>query len=298
MGLRVTERGMHQAMLSNLQTSVQKLSKLQEQIASGKQINKPSDSPDGTVSALRYRGDLRRIEQYKRNAQDGLDWLNVSDTALQRGVEALNRARELSIQARNGALDAAAREGMAREVDALRETMLTLANTAVGDRPLFAGTASVASAYDANGVYQGTLPGTAGDRIERQLDRESAVRVNLTGPEAFGTPGADVFKNLADLADRLRTNPAALGTSMDELSGAQARLRSALATVGARSNQVNSMIERNEAMRLDATQGLADVESIDITEATLNVKLQEVAFQAALSAAAKVTRSSLMDFLG
>jgi flagellar hook-associated protein 3 FlgL len=57
------------------------------------------------------------------------------------------------------------------------------------------------------------------------------------------------------------------------------------------------VIDRNEAARLDIPTGLADVEQIDISEATLNIKLQEVAFQAALSAAAKVSRNSLMDFL-
>jgi flagellar hook-associated protein 3 FlgL len=81
------------------------------------------------------------------------------------------------------------------------------------------------------------------------------------------------------------------------MAAVNTQMRAALATVGARANQMNLVIDRNEAARLDITTGLADVEQIDISEATLNIKLQEVAFQAALSAAAKVSRNSLMDFL-
>jgi len=294
---RVTERGANRVMLDNLQASLQKMSRLQEQVASGRQINKPSDSPDGTVNALRYRDDLRRIDQYKASAQDGLDWLNITDTTLQKGLEAVGRARTLVIQARNSTVDAGSREGMAKEVEALRDSLLALANTKVGDRPLFAGTADVAFAYNGAGVYQGTPPGTAGDRIDRQVGPDSALRINLTGPEAFGAPGTDVFSALSTLATNLRSNPNGLGASLDAMAAANAQMRAALATVGARANQMNLVIDRNEAARLDITTGLAEVEQIDISEATLNIKLQEVAFQAALSAAAKVSRNSLMDFL-
>jgi flagellar hook-associated protein 3 FlgL len=294
---RVTERGSYAAALDNLQGALGKLQGLQDQIASGKQISKPSDSPDGIVSALRYRADLRRIEQYKRNSQDGLDWLGVADTTLQKGLTVLNRAQELAVQGRNGSLDANARDAIAKEVDSLRETMLSLANTTVGNRPLFAGTADVPAAYDANGVYQGVLPGTAGDRVERAVGDDATVRVNLTGPEAFGTPGADVFQVLTDLAANLRTNPNAVAANLDQIQAAQTQLRSATATVGARYNQIQSLADRNESVRLDTTQSLSQVEDVDYAEATLNVKLQEVAYQAALSATAKVTRSSLLDFL-
>jgi flagellin-like hook-associated protein FlgL len=41
------------------------------QLSSGKQIARPSDSPGGTLVAMQTRGDVGRVEQYQRNADDG-----------------------------------------------------------------------------------------------------------------------------------------------------------------------------------------------------------------------------------
>ena len=54
-GGRVTERSIHTRVLANLQRNLAKGSHIQDQLSSGKQISRPSDSPAGTVSALQLR---------------------------------------------------------------------------------------------------------------------------------------------------------------------------------------------------------------------------------------------------
>ena len=72
---RVTESSIHSAVLNNLQRTIQKGQQIQEQLSSGKQINRPSDSPTGTVTSMELRGDKRVAQQYARNADDGMGWL-------------------------------------------------------------------------------------------------------------------------------------------------------------------------------------------------------------------------------
>ena len=65
---RVTERSIATNVLVGLQGNLDRLGNLQQQLSSGKQFTKPSDSPAGATAAMQYRGDLSKVQQYGRNA--------------------------------------------------------------------------------------------------------------------------------------------------------------------------------------------------------------------------------------
>jgi flagellar hook-associated protein 3 FlgL len=277
---------------ANLQRNLSKMSRLQEQLSSGRQLSRPSDSPTGTVTALRLRADLRRGEQLSRNADDGIGWLATADTSLTQGLETLGRVRDLTLQGNNGSMSDSDRAAIAAEVDGLRSHLLGIANTQYLGRPLFGGTAASATSYDAAGTYQGDA-GT----VDRTVLEGVTVRVNVTGPEVFGPAGSDVFKVLSDISMHLRTDPSQLGNDVAALDQRTLTVRTSLAQVGARYHQVESMRDRTDTARLDAQNSLSEVESVDLPQTITELKLQEVAYQAALSATARVIQPSLMDFL-
>jgi flagellar hook-associated protein 3 FlgL len=290
--LRVTQRSISTTTSSNLQLNLSRMQRIQEQLSSGRQLNLPSDSPTGTVSALRLRADLRRSEQLVRNAGDGIGWLASADTALTQGISAITRVRELALRGRNGSMAPEDRAAIATEVDGLRDHLLAIANTSYLGRPLFGGTTAAPSAYDAAGVYQGD----AGS-IDRTVLEGVSVQVNLVGPEAFGTAPNDVFTVLADISTHLRTNPSALDGDIQALDARALDVKTSLAKVGARYNQVEAMRDRTETAQLDAKNALAEVESVDLPKAITELNLQNVAYQAALAATARVIQPSLVDFL-
>ena len=98
---RVTEGSIHTRVLANLQRNMAKGDKIQEQLSSGKQINRPSDSPTGTVSSMQLRAETRSNEQYARNADDGLGWLGTVESTLSSTSTLVNRARDLTLQGLN-----------------------------------------------------------------------------------------------------------------------------------------------------------------------------------------------------
>ena len=65
---RITDRSIHTRVLANLQRSLAKGDRIQDQLSSGKQLNRPSDSPSGTVSSMQLRAESRANEQYVRAA--------------------------------------------------------------------------------------------------------------------------------------------------------------------------------------------------------------------------------------
>jgi flagellar hook-associated protein 3 FlgL len=290
--VRVTQRTLTDSVGYNLQAAVGRLSTLQERLSSGKAVQRPSDAPSAAVAALRYRSDIRRAEQLKRNADDAQGWLDTTDRALTSGIGILNRARELVLQGNNGSMGVADRAAIAEEVDGLRQSLLAIGNTSYLGRPVFSGTSAGTQAYDVAGTYLGDS-----GAVDRVVAPNVTVRSNLTGPAAFGPSGADAFAVLTQLADHLRNDPSQLQGDITAVDGAMRRMTDAVAGIGARAKQVDDLRLRLEDGIVQSTNGLAEVESVDLPATIIELQLQEVAYQAALGATARVIQPSLLDFL-
>ncbi len=291
--MRVTERSISTSTLNNLQSSLARNAKIQEQLSSGKAISKPSDSPTGTVSAMQMRAENRTVQQYSRNANDGMAWLGTIDTALRTASSQMGRVRDLVLQGMNtGTTTDGSQAALAAEVDNIRESLIGLSNTTYLDRPIFGGNTGGPRAYDGTGGFIGD----AGE-VTRTVGDGAQVRVNLTGPEVFGAGADNVFNVLASISDRLKNDPAALKDDMVRLDAVTDKVKTGLSTVGARYNRVESMKNAADDRVLTLNSQLSEVEDIDLPATIMEMQLQQTAYQAALSATAKVIQPSLVDFL-
>jgi flagellar hook-associated protein 3 FlgL len=290
---RITQRSLSNSTLAGLQANLARLQATQARLSSGRAISRPSDSPTGTMAALRLRADLNRYAQLDRNADDGMARLGTADNALTDGLSILREARDALLQGANGALGPNEREALAAQVDGLRASLLAVGNTRYLQQPVFAGTAGAANAYDSSAAYQGD-----GGAVTRTIAPGVKVTVNATGEEVFGPAGNDLFTVLATISNDLRTNPSAL-TSADlgQLDAGYLRMQNALASVGSRYHQIEIMQDRNQANQLESQNQLSEVEGVDLPAAMVDLQLQEVAYQAALGATAKALQPTLMDFL-
>ncbi|WP_229715666.1 flagellin N-terminal helical domain-containing protein [Mangrovihabitans endophyticus] len=281
-------------MLNNLQRNIQRGEHLQEQLSSGKMLNRPSDSPTGTVSAMQLRTESRANEQYVRNADDGIGWLSSLDTALSGSLASVNRARDLTLQGLNmGSGSADSREALAVEVDNIRTSILGYANTKYLDRPIFGGTTTGDVAYDGAAAFVGDTNPTT-----RTVGANSKVRVDVSGPEAFGLGSSELFTVLQDISDALRAGDAdALGTGLENLDNARDLLKNTLSGVGARYNRITQMKQSAQDRLLSVASQLSDVEDVDLPKTIMEMQLQQTSYQAALAASAKVIQPSLIDFL-
>src|SRR6201994_537743 len=127
---RITEQSMTTRALTDLQRSSARSDKIQQQISSGKQISRPSDSPTGTVTSLQLRGEVRATQQYSRNADDGMGWLGTIQDKLGDASQQIIRVRDLTVQALNASdTDPGAREALAEEIDNVRQSLIGDANS-------------------------------------------------------------------------------------------------------------------------------------------------------------------------
>lgn len=290
--MRVTHSSIAKNVLANLQNNVNRLNETQQRLSSGKQINRPSDSPGGTVSSMELRSSLAQQQQYKRNADDGIAWLNVADSALQGVDEKVTRARGLVLQGMSAGNGQESRNALAAEIRELSESIRSEANTSYLNRPVFGGTGASTEAFPQAGGFTGDSA-----QVLRTVGTNTKVAVNVDGRAVFGDGNDSIFNVLSEIATKLENDPDALKVELDRLDARAATIRNGLSTVGARTNQLERMRQAADDMALNVTQSLSDVEDIDLPQTITELQLQQTAYQAALAAGARVVQPSLVEFL-
>src|SRR5690554_2462218 len=131
--MRVTQSMLSGNMLRNLSNSYAKMGKIQDQIITGKKVNRPSDDPVVAMKGINYRTELNNVEQYARNIGEAYNWLDTTDDTFDKIGSALHRTKELLVQASSDTLTNEDREKVNSEFQQLREHVRDLANTKIGD---------------------------------------------------------------------------------------------------------------------------------------------------------------------
>jgi flagellar hook-associated protein 3 FlgL len=293
-GIRVTERSIATSVLAGLQNNIAKLGDTQNRLSSGKQLQRASDAPGDAVMDMQYRSDLTNLQQYSRNADDGNGWLGTADNALTSSVEQLSRAKEIVLSGMSsGSFGTAdSRSALANEVDNIRESVLGLANSTYLDRPVFGGTTNGSVAYQEDGTYVGDS-----GSVLRTVSANAKVRVDTPASEVFGTGNTQVFNLLAKVSADLRGDGTGLADDLTNLNTATTTMQAGLSSVGSRSNRLSQLQNYAESRVVDLTNQVSTVEDIDLPKTITELTLQQTAYQAALSATAKVVQPSLVDFL-
>jgi flagellar hook-associated protein 3 FlgL len=301
--MRVANQSLSTQVQDTLQQALRRLTDTQEQIASGKRINRLSDDAFGAVRALDLKSLDASLTQYQKNVDAGLPVLNQTDSVLGQVDDVLARAKEIAVAMANGAMSAADRASAAAEVHELSARLLSLGNFKFDNRYLFAG-------FDNNTApFTPVLGGATynGDSgvINIQANRSTSVALNIAGDALFQgagvAGGVDLFDTLSDLETALTANDVSgvngittqigrLDTGLDQVSGFRAE-------IGARIETLNTAHQGIDAMQLKTTEMRSNLEDIDVLKTYSDFARLQQAFQSALASSAQVIQPSILDFI-
>ncbi|MGG3941581.1 flagellar hook-associated protein FlgL [Peribacillus psychrosaccharolyticus] len=286
--MRVTQSMLSNNMVNNLSKSYERLAKLQDQINTQKKYTKPSDDPVAAMLGMGYRTELNQIEQYSRNIGEATNWVDTTDSTLSEGISALQRARELTVQASTGTLTAEQRKTISEELVQIKEHLKDLGDTQLGGKYIFNGSNTNVKPSE-SGVY-------GNGEIKLEVFSGISIQVNTNGQALFGdTLGDD--GSIQKTINALNNNEDTIDERLKDLDETIDLFLSVQAQVGARQNRVDLMSDRLKQQEVFATEILSKNEDIDIEKAILNLTTQESIHNAALSVGAKIIQPSLLDFL-
>ncbi|MEN6327259.1 MAG: flagellar hook-associated protein FlgL [Syntrophomonas sp.] len=179
--MRVTNGMMVNNLKRNLNTNMENLDKLQQQMSTGRKINKPSDDPAGLVKSLRLRTNLTEGEQYQANIGEASSFMEATDAALLNVDEVMQRVRELTVKAATGTNDASANRAIADEISQLNNQLETIANSAYGSKYIFAGTNVTEAPYQ-EGEWTGN-----DQALQLEIGQGVKLPINTTEMKEFFT---------------------------------------------------------------------------------------------------------------
>lgn len=179
--MRVTDKMAYNQTTNNLSKNRTEMSELQNQAATQKRINKPSDDPAASARVLVARTEERGGKQFIKNINAARSFLEFTDQSLSEMTESLVRAKELAIQQANDAgASADTRRAAAAEVGQLYAQAVQIGNRKLGEKYIFGGFKTTTPPFDLSGEYAGD----DGD-MKLQINKDAFLAMNISGDKVF-----------------------------------------------------------------------------------------------------------------
>jgi flagellar hook-associated protein 3 FlgL len=303
--MRVTGNMMSNEIIQNLNIDLARLANANEEVSTGKRINRPSDDPQGTQQVVNINEALAGIDQYQRNASFVTNWTDASEGALSGVGTALQRANTLAIRAANDVtLNQQEKDTIADEVNSILEQLVSAGNTRLEGKSIFGGYQTSGDAFTTT-VVGGeitavTYSGDSGvDQVE--IDQGLVVNKNVTGDNVF-QPGAgvDVFQALIDLRDNLRANnTAGISAGITNTDQAHQQVVEQVSMLGNKTNTLEMAGENISAKKTGLVKLNSSLADADMPDAIVRLQTAQNVLDSALQSSARILQQqTLADFLG
>jgi len=295
--MRVASKTIYDTITFNLANVTEELHKANKIVASGKRILDLSDDPVGITQVLNIRSTLSNIEQLGRNINLGKSWLTASESALSSVQDLISDAKALCVQMASANTGASQRASAAETVQNTLEEIVSLSNTEVNGRYVFAGSKTDTAPFSTGGTYNGD--NTA---FTVKIGRDATVEVGSDGEAVFQPSGAgandDIFQALSDLKAALENNDVSgIQTVMGKLDAHFDHISSKISDVGSKMVRMENKENIFQDSKITNTDRLSKIEDADIAEAIIELESKELAYQVVLASSAKVMELSLIDYL-
>lgn len=277
MGLRIATNT--SALNAQRQMSITRLAldKSLEKLASGSRINHAGDDAAGLAISENLRAQIRGIRQAKRNAQDGISLIQVSEGGLNEIGNILIRLRELSIQAASDTIGDTERGFTDREFQSLKQEVDRIANvTNFNGTPLLNGRAGIFE------IQVGTHNNPILDRVVYNGERSDATldALKLGGESVATKQGAQL--SLAVIDDAL------------------VQVNSVRADLGALQNRLQSTINNQMISDENLSAANSRIRDTDFAEEVSELTKNNILMQSGVSvlSQANTTQQSTLKLLG
>jgi len=261
----------------SLNTSQGSMQTSLERLSSGLRINRAKDDAAGLAISERFTAQIRGLEQANRNANDGISLLQTAEGALAEATNALQRMRELSVQALNATVGDDDKRSLNQEFTALANEIQRNATATK-----FNGVPVIGSAVSLN--------------FQIGYEAGSVSKITVTTADIATASGVASILSSAGTISTLAGASAmlvAIDTALDLIS----QLR---ADFGAAQNRLESTVRNNANIIENQSAARSRVMDTDFAKETANLTRTQILQQAgtAMLAQANQLPQNVLQLLG
>jgi flagellar hook-associated protein 3 FlgL len=269
----------------------------EQQIASGKSVNVPSDNPAAAAVLVQNADQTSQADQFQRSIGGVQGELQNADSALNSVIASLKQAISLGVEGANGTINASDRAALATQVQGIQSQLLSLANLSYQGNYVFAGTANQAAPYvlDPSSSSGVTYVGNSGEN-RVTLGNRFSLQSNLPGSQLFSSAGADMFQSIQDLITGLQSGTG-IDTAVVEIGNASNAIDTQRVFYG---NALNQLTAQQTYLSSETTQLAQQQDTAggaDLAAVIGNLTSSQVSLQGTLQAIGQTARIDLFDYL-
>ena len=186
--MRISDSMLNTNYLNNLNNIKNSVNTLQTQIATGNNIQQPSDSPTGISELLKWNSQLDQMKTYSSNIDTASSFVNDTTNAMQSIQNEVTTDLTQLTQVNNSTVDSTDLKNYANKIDQSIQTILGLANTQSDGKYIFGGTDNSTAPYSFTNNNSAVVVNTdvSGSQVIR-TSQNVFQRINTPGSEVFGT---------------------------------------------------------------------------------------------------------------
>lgn len=306
---RITQSMMNTQLIRNLSRNIARMEDQQNQLSTGRRINRPSDDPVGITFAMRYRSELSVNDQFLSNADAARSWLDYSDTMLAQVGDVFQRTRELVTQAANGSNPQQALDAIGKEIKELYDQVVGIGNSQFNGKYVFNGELTDVKPYDTTvgtdpltgeQVFNARLNDTDPNTIKFEIGASVMLGVNITGQQLFGTStdADNAFKLFEDIFKAIQNGDhQSLSNQIGVIDSRMDKILELRSDIGAKTNRLDLAEGRLSDINTNLNTLKSKTEDADIAALITNIKMSENVYEASLSVGSKIIQPTLLDFL-
>jgi flagellar hook-associated protein 3 FlgL len=297
-----TLNSVSEGFVTNMDQIGKRMEHAQRQIATGLRLSTVSDAPDSISTLLQTRADLASTTQIQTNLGRVKVETDAGEQALQSSVGLVEQARVLGAKGVTGTATADLRTNLAEQVGSILQQVVALANTTIEGRYIFSGDGDQTAPYTIDLNATPSVSAYAGGPATREIQHPNGTRfsVSKTAEEIFDStdPTKSVFASLQSLRTALQNNDeAGIAAVMPNIATSLNYLNNELAYYGSVQNKVANATSFGDNMKLQLQTHLSSLQDADLTEAILELNQAQLQQTAALQAQARMSQTSLFDYL-
>ena len=300
--MRITSNMSNDNSVYNIQQNQSRLYKLNEMIGTQRNINRPSDDPINAKLLLDIGNKVKANDQYVSNIKKADTWQQVTNTTLTTMSAIMALARQQVATITSGSSDATVRQNVVTQLQSLKQQMIDMGNVQLGEQYIFGGTKNSEKPFSSAPPYY------AGDEtaINVEIGKEITQQINIEGnmlltadtavSQTYGS--TNIFKAFDDLIAAVNANDVpgivagaqALEAGNKQINSAQSDVASRLVRLDATTKMI-----KNNRNTLETIYGNA--QNVDNARLAVLLNQQQIAYEATLSATAKLSKLSLLDYM-
>ncbi len=293
------------------------ISRLREQISSGKRINRPSDDPSSFATAERMKTLGNQLARREESIASARTFVDRTQQELDGLADLFTRAREDGVRAADDTRSADDRAAIANELRSIKGEVVDRMNSTQDGEYIFAGNRTDTQPFGADGSandaapINGSLDALDGDRT-RPIGKNQDLTINVDGKAlaqydttAAGDPETitGALDNLIKAVDPADNSPPSgppdpdISTALGEVEDALDHVISKGSEAGAIGRRLSTAQEQVEAASLEANERRSDAEDTDLATAISELQQRQTQLQAAFQATSSSQQTSLVNFL-